>query len=53
MASGAGASSAMGQSLAGQVYNYPLPTSTQHMKFSNKATALRELHRSQKMHIDK
>ena len=54
MASGAGASSAaMDQSQGGQVYNYPLPTSTQHMMFSNKQTALRELQRAQKMHIDK
>jgi len=51
MSAGAGASSAaMDQS---QVYNYPLPTSTQHMLFSNKQTALRELQRAQKMHIDK
>eukprot|EP00320_Phaeocystis_rex_P007027 CAMPEP_0119090816 /NCGR_PEP_ID=MMETSP1178-20130426/154079_1 /TAXON_ID=33656 /ORGANISM="unid sp, Strain CCMP2000" /LENGTH=241 /DNA_ID=CAMNT_0007074271 /DNA_START=29 /DNA_END=750 /DNA_ORIENTATION=+ len=32
---------------------YPLPTSTQHMRVSNKATALRELQRSQLMHVDK
>lgn len=30
-----------------------LPTSTQHMRVSNKATALRELQRSQKMHLIK
>ena len=32
---------------------YPLPTSTQHMRVSNKATALRELQKSQLMHVDK
>ena len=32
---------------------YPLPTSTQHMKISNKATALRELQRGQLAHVDK
>ena len=32
---------------------YPLPTSTQHMRVSNKATALRELQRSQLQHVDK
>ena len=32
---------------------YPLPTSTQHMRVSNKATALRELQRSHIMHVDK
>merc|ERR1719393_791551 len=32
---------------------YPLPTSTQHMKISNKATALRELQRGQLTHVDK
>lgn len=30
-----------------------LPTSTQHIKSANKATALRELQRSQKMHLIK
>lgn len=30
-----------------------LPMSTQHMRVSNKATALRELQRSHKMHTDK
>eukprot|EP00964_Phaeocystis_antarctica_P124572 scaffold88212_cov57-Phaeocystis_antarctica.AAC.3 len=32
---------------------YPLPTSTQHMRVSNKATALRELQRGQLAHVDK
>ena len=32
---------------------YPLPTSTQHMKVSNKATAIREMQKSQLMHVDK
>ena len=33
--------------------NLGLPTSTQHMRVANKATALRELQRSHKMHVSK
>ena len=54
MATGAGASSSqLRDTSPTRQRTYPMPMSVQHMRVSNKATALRELHRSQRMHMEK
>ena len=54
MATGVGASSSqLRDTSPTRQRTYPMPMSVQHMRVSNKATALRELHRSQRMHMEK
>ena len=55
MATGAGASSSQLRDDARPASDSAVPDAmgVQHMRVSNKATALRELHRSQRMHMEK